>query len=316
MKLVLFNTPKLYLPHIKNFDGIQRMCKVYNIQFEHTRDEERTYKNDYDILIAYDKFIDPDRVPSNIKIIYGPGFFTFPSGPIVGPTRDDLVGRCAFNTLSEWNKNVYLDMATSLVVPIVCFPYGVETDYFYPENVAKEYDCILYVKSRPPELVAYAQKLLEEKGLRYKVFKYGSYNGNDYLYTLKRSKFMVVLDAHESQGFALQEAMSCNVPLLVLDIESMYDEMANGQTYTHEKYDPYLLIATSVPYWTDECGIIIHKKEQLSSSIDSMVNIYNTFTPRDYVLRTLSNEVCMKRILDYFTITPPGHPPGHPPSTT
>lgn len=307
MKLVLFNTPKLHFPHIKNFDGIQRMCKAYNIAFEHTRDEERTYKNDYDILIAYDKFINPDRVPKNIKIIYGPGFFTFPEGEIVGPLRYDLVGRCAFNTLSEWNKNIHIDMATTLQVPIECFPFGVETDYYYPENVEKEYDCILYVKSRPPELVSYTQTLLEEKGLKFKVFKYGSYNGNDYLHTLKRSKFMVVLDAHESQGFALQEAMSCNVPLVVLDIESMYDEMTNGQTYTYsrEKYEPYQLIATSLPYWSDECGMRIVEKEELSTTIDKMYKIYDTFTPRDYVLRTLSNEVCMKRILDYFKLIPP-----------
>jgi hypothetical protein len=308
MKLVLYNTPQMYFPHLKNYDGMQRMCHAYGIQFEHTRDEERTYQDNYDILIAYDKFIDPDKVPKRIKIIYGPGFFTFPSGPIVGPTRDDLVGRCAFNTLSEWNKQVYIDIASSLVVPIECFPYGVETDYFYPEsNIEKEYDCILYVKSRPIELVEYTKAILEQKGLRYKIFKYGSYNGSDFLHTLKRTKFMVVLDAHESQGFALQEAMSCNVPLLVFDIESMYDDMPDGvtHTYTQEKHGPYLLLATTVPYWSDECGILIHNKEELSQSIDKMTKIYNTFTPRDYVLRTLSNEVCMKRILDYFNLTPP-----------
>lgn len=307
MKLLLYNTPQLNYPHIKNYDGLQRMCKSYNIVFEHTRDEERTYRDDYEILIAYDKFIDPDKVPKKIKIIYGPGFFTFPSGPIVGPLCQDLVGRCVFNTLSEWNKDIHIDMVTSLLMPMECFPYGVETDYFYPENVEKEYDCILYVKSRPQEHVDFAKQLLEKKGLKFKIFKYGSYNGNDYLHTLKRSKFMVVLDAHESQGFALQEAMSCNIPLLVWDIESMYDDMFNGKSYTYsrEQYEPYLLLATSVPYWTDECGIRITKKEELSNSIDEMYKIYDTFTPREYILRNLSNEACMKRILDYFKLIPP-----------
>jgi hypothetical protein len=33
-----------------------------------------------------------------------------------------------------------------------------------------------------------------------------------------------------------------------------------------------------------------------------MMKTYETFKPRDYILETLSEEVCIKRILDYFKL--------------
>jgi hypothetical protein len=111
---------------------------------------------------------------------------------------------------------------------------------------------------------------------------------------------MLVIDAHESQGFALQEAMSCNVPLLVVDAMSMYDEKSDGINSVYDFLKPKKLLATSVPYWSDECGIKINEYDDLSNSIDKILS--NTYTPREYVVRTLSDKVCMKRMLDYFQL--------------
>ena len=49
---------------------------------------------------------------------------------------------------------------------------------------------------------------------------------------LQNSKYGIWLDAHESQGFALQEALSCNVPLLVWNISSMNQEY--NSTYNNK----------------------------------------------------------------------------------
>jgi len=144
--------------------------------------------------------------------------------------------------------------------------------------------------------------MLNQKGLQYKIFRYGSYNEEEYKSSLQKAKFMLTLDAHESQGFALEEAMSSGVPLLVMDATSMYDEMDNGVTVTYEYLRPKKLLATSVPYWSDECGIKITEQSEMSYAIDKMLTLYQTFTPRDYIVRTLSDEVCMRRILDYFHI--------------
>ena len=62
---------------------------------------------------------------------------------------------------------------------------------------------------------------------------------------IANSKYGIILDAHESQGFAIEEALSCNVPLLVWNVSSMSQE--EGGNYQH-------IPATSIPYWDKRCG--------------------------------------------------------------
>lgn len=298
MKVVLFGGG-----HHKNFDAIQRMCKSCNIEFENTNDLQRLSHNNYNILLSFSKYINPNDIPINIKIIYGPQFCVLPSNePVVGVRNDELSKRCVFNILSSWIKTSYLECVNDFIIPMKEFPFSVDTERFKPLQapITKEYDCIVYIKRRSNELVNYTLSLLNQKGMKYRVFKYGSYNEGDYVDTLRKSKFMLTLDAHESQGFALEEAMSCGVPLLVMDATSMYDEMDDGVRSTYAHLKPKRLLATSVPYWSNECGICITEQSELSNAIDIIISNYQMYRPRDYIVRTLSDEVCMRRILDYF----------------
>jgi hypothetical protein len=70
MKLILYTIN--IIPHHKNLDGIQRMCKSCNIDFEHSHDLNRIKQNDYDILYCISNYVDYTHIPKNIKIIYGP----------------------------------------------------------------------------------------------------------------------------------------------------------------------------------------------------------------------------------------------------
>jgi hypothetical protein len=301
MKLVLFIVNGY--PHNKNYQAIQRMCRSLNIEYEESNSIDRITQPNYDILLSCNVFVDPTLIPSNIKIIMGPQFFVLPEGVIVGKRDIVLSERCVYNILSPWIRNLYLEFVNDFIIPMKELPFAVDTNHFKPiNNIDKEFDCIVYVKRRSNELVNNTIMLLDQKGLQYKIFKYGSYNEQDYMNTLHRSKFMITLDAHESQGFALGEAMSSGVPLLVMDAQSMYDEMDNGITAAYEYLRPKKLAATSVPYWSDECGIKITEQIELSTAIDRMMTTYKDFTPRDYIVRTLSDEVCMKRILDYFEL--------------
>ena len=299
MKLLMYSN---YLPHHKNYDGIQRMCKSHSIEFEFTQDMNRIYGPGYNILLLNDTYVDPNSIPSSVKVVYGPQFFVFPSGPLVGPLRPELVGRCVYNTLSEWNRHVHLEMADSLIMPIGQFPFAVDTDRFTSTSTYKPLDCVVYIKLRSKQLVEYTINLLKEKNMSFTAFTYGSYNEQDYINALQSAKFMLTIDRHESQGFALCEAMSCDVPLLVVDCTTMYDEMVDGYTPIYQEHHPKKLIATSVPYWSNECGIKITEQSEISSAIDTMMTTYRSFTPRQYIIKTLSNEVCMQRILDYFNI--------------
>ena len=274
----------------------------YNIDFEYTNTIERIKEPNYDILYCMSNFIDPYEIPQNIKIIYGPQLWVIPVPPMVGTFDINLKDRCVFNLLSTWVEDYCREMASDFIMPISHFPLSVDIHTFKPLEQNKEYDCILYIKRRSNELVNYTVSMLNQKGLKYKIFRYGNYNEEEYKDSLQKAKFMLTLDAHESQGFALEEAMSTGVPLLVMDATSMYDEMDNGVNATYEYLRPKKLLSTSVPYWSDECGIKITEQSELSEAIDRMLTTYQTFTPRDYIVRTLSDEVCMRRILDYFKV--------------
>jgi hypothetical protein len=289
------------LPHPKNWLGIQRMCASCNIEFEYTNNIERVKDNNYDILYCMSNYVDPYSIPENIKIIYGPQLWVLPEEPMLGKFDENLKHRCVFNLLSSWVEN-YVREFGEFIMPISQFPIAVDTHKFKPEEVQKNFDCIVYIKRRSNDLVNHCIDILDQKKLTYKIFRYGSYNEEEYLSTLQRSTFMLVLDAHESQGFALQEAMSCNVPLLVVDATSMYDEKCDGINSVYDFLKPKKLLATSVPYWSDECGIKINELEidNLSNSIDKIMS--TTYTPREYIIRTLSDNVCMKRIVDYFQL--------------
>lgn len=287
--------------HIKNYQAIQRMCKSCNIDFETSNNLSRIIRDDYDILLSCFDFIDPDIIPKKVKIIFGPQFFVIPNGPITGQLIDKYSERCVYNGLSNWVKDYLLEFG-NFIVPIECFPFSVDTDKFVPGNREYKYDFLVYIKRRSNDVINYTIQLLKIKNLRYKIYKYGCYTEDEYIKDLHKSKSMIVLDAHESQGFALEEAMSCNVPLLVVDSTSMYDETQDGIKSTYRFLKPKKLYSTSVPYWSDECGIKITDKTELFDNIDLMLNTYEQFKPRDYVERTLSDKKCMERILSYFLL--------------
>ena len=78
------------------------------------------------------------------------------------------------------------------------------------------------------------------------------------------------LDAHESQGFALQEALSCNVPLFVWNITSMRQEY--GSSYND-------IPATTIPYWDERCGEYFYNINELEDKFNLFLSKLETYKP-------------------------------------
>ena len=166
---------------------------------------------------------------------------------------------------------------------------------------------MVYIKRRHPAIVSHVCDFLRGKGITtLHTYKYGSYTEANYVRDLQRARFMVVLDAHESQGYALEEAMSCNIPLFVMDATSMYDEVNERGSSVYAYLRPKKLTATSVPYWSDKCGVRFTDLSQRPAAFEDFTKKLDAgeFAPREYVLETLSPAVCMRRILDYFHLEP------------
>jgi len=308
MKLVCyFKRPKEY-PHRNTRESIENMCKSVGIEYEETSSIERLRESNYSILVSMAEFIDPEKenLPRHIKIVFGPHFWVFPRGEMVHEKKSENY-HCAFNCLSTWVKDCYYEFSHSFYAPLVPFPFSIPVEKFRPRNEEKS-KVILYIKRRNYNIVNKVRNLMKLliRNDEMIEIEYGHYREEFFIESLHRSKFMVVLDAHESQGHALEEAMSMNVPLLVVDCKSMYDEFTDLHTCTYDylKKDGKKLIATTVPYWSEkQCGLKLDEDEideKFVTCLFHMIEHYKEFEPRQFVLENLSDRVCMQRILDYF----------------
>ena len=97
------------------------------------------------------------------------------------------------------------------------WPIGIDTDIWRPalETSEPEIDVLIYDKIlwnreiRVPELLDPICYYLDKSCLSYKVIRYGTYRPDDYRSLLHKSRLMVFLCEHETQGLAYQEALSC-----------------------------------------------------------------------------------------------------------
>jgi glycosyltransferase involved in cell wall biosynthesis len=118
------------------------------------------------------------------------------------------------------------------------------------------------------------------------------YNESDYLTYMQQAKFGVILDASESQGFAIEEALSCNVPLLVWN--ARYISQGYGSRYAD-------IPCSSIPYWDERCGEYFYDLDELDRTYETFINKLDTYRPRDYILDNLTPERCMARFAELFS---------------
>jgi len=171
----------------------------------------------------------------------------------------------------------------------------VDTDLFRPSEgaeggVLKE-NVVVYFKRRKPGELQYIENVLRFYRIPYKVFVYGSYSEAEYMDYLKGAKYGIWLDAHESQGFALEEALSMNVPLLVWNVRVMSQEY--GSSYPD-------VPATTIPYWDESCGEVVYDWWDFTDVYSRFLSKLDSYRPRDFVIKELSIEVCEKRFLDFI----------------
>ena len=93
-------------------------------------------------------------------------------------------------------------------------------------------------------------------------------------------------------NFAIEEALSCNVPLLVWNVSSMnQEEVSNFPN----------IEATSIPYWDQRCGEFFYKKEEFETKYNEFINKLDIYKPREYVLENLSVEKCADNFKGLFS---------------
>ncbi len=236
-----------------------------------------------DIIYSPNNPINTSRHPTK-KFIFGPHFSVLPDGKL--RQIHNICKNSIYIQPSAWVVNLWKNKGANHVLPIAPFPFPVATEKFKPLNSAGD-KVFIYFKRRKPKELEFIKYELNKRNVQYAIFDYVKrYDENHYLQYLQQAKYGIILDAHESQGFAIEEALSCNVPLLVWSATTMNQEYGS-------RYEP--IPCTSVPYWDERCGEIFYKQEECGPKFDEFISKLDTYKPREYILENLSVEKCAER---------------------
>jgi len=186
----------------------------------------------------------------------------------------------------DWVKQLYMKWLPEN--KLFVWAVGIDTDLFYDmSKEQKEIDCLIYFKRRDESELNSVIDFLTQKEQTYKIIRYGSYSEQDFIDTLKISRYGIVIDKCESQGIAIEEMMAINLPLLVWDTPIWSDR---GSEYS--------VPATSVPYWDETCGVKFYNISELENAFNFFIKNKETFTPRRYVQENLDMAISAKKIID------------------
>ncbi|GGD53020.1 glycosyltransferase family 1 protein [Erythrobacter arachoides] len=183
---------------------------------------------------------------------------------------------------------------------VEAWPVGIDTSGWSPSNLTPEYDVLVYDKilwdyeSTKPRVVTPILDELRSRSLRVAVIRYGSYEEENYRSLLARSRSMVFLCEHETQGIAYQQALSCGVPLLAWD---------QGGPWLDPSYFPDKVVfepISSVPYFDSRCGERFASAEDFPAALHGFLTKLDAgaYDPRAFVLENLTLEACARRYVE------------------
>jgi len=206
----------------------------------------------------------------------GPNLVVVPqeSGGILNsPTIDRVIVPC------EWVKEVYERESSDLTGKIQRWLMGIDTEFWYPSKMKnKENGNILVYNKGQDDLCMKLMPVLKRHG-RVNVIKYGEYTPREYRQALDDATFMIWLSRSESQGLALLEALSMNVPVLAWD-------PGQWKYYSQELEKEFIFgNASSCPYFSSQCGLKFKSREEFESKLVEFMHKMKKmqFAPRNYV---------------------------------
>lgn len=186
---------------------------------------------------------------------------------------------------SEWVFDKYSKWISKEKLQI--WAIGIDTNQFYPNKNTKRYDCLLYFKRRTNQELTESIKILNKFNQTYYLLEYGNYKEDDFVNLINSCNYSFILNGTESQGIAIQEIMSCNCPVFVWDI-----------AFWNDRGEELRVPATSVPYWSSDCGI--KTTNNIKNYFEIFLNTLNKYHPRDFIENNFNLIQQSKELLKLF----------------
>jgi glycosyltransferase involved in cell wall biosynthesis len=192
---------------------------------------------------------------------------------------------------AEWMIDFYRDVP-SLARKSRAVPCGVDAEFWKPASVRKDRTAVVYWKSGDERFCEQVEAIVRRAGLE--PLRVRSRHGEHAIFTpdhlraqLDRAILSVFLSTFESQGIALAEAWSMNVPTVVWDPQG--DAEWRGRHFKS---------ASSAPYLTPATGIATRDVAGLEGAIAQALATLETFHPREWVLGNMTDAVCSRKLYE------------------
>jgi glycosyltransferase involved in cell wall biosynthesis len=189
---------------------------------------------------------------------------------------------------SQWVKNLAIEKFGFPENKIQVWPVGVNLSKL---NRNVKYDCLVYTKRRSNEELSQVLNFLENRNLNYNIISYGNYSESDLELLSSQSRFCFLLNGTESQGIAVQEIMSGNTPMFVWDV-----------THWNDQGPEWVVPASSVPYWSEECGEKFYTNCEMGETFDKFYSRIGEYNPRNFVENNLSYKKSVDKLLEIFDV--------------
>lgn len=165
----------------------------------------------------------------------------------------------------------------------------------------KDIDFVVYDKIRwnretiVPQIRDPLLNELSRRNLSFEILRYGQHTNDTYRRTVQRSRGLLFLCEHETQGMAYQEAMASNVPILAWDQGYWLDP-------NRPRWEPNPVPATSVPYFGAACGerFGYHGADDFAAALGRFLAKRETYAPRAWVAEHLSFEQSAQLYLEAY----------------
>jgi len=188
---------------------------------------------------------------------------------------------------SQWISKVYQADLPSLHGRCAIWPAGVDTKYWKPFQGKVHTKIILfYVKEYdgPFNNINSYIKVVEMMGYKVEYIHAGQYSPEQYREALKRCEFMVGFSHVDSQSLAWAEAWAMDKPTLLWKNTSI---ILQGKSVD----------CSTAPWLTDSTGYFFSNINEFTVLFHQISTNQLIFTPRQWVIENMSDEVCAKLLL-------------------
>ena len=192
---------------------------------------------------------------------------------------------------SEWTIEFYRDYPALAGKSRVC-PCGVDAEVWRPSGRAKARSAVVYWKSGDERFCDAVETVVRRCGLEplritSKHGEHGMFTPSAYRDALDRSVAGIFLSTFETQGIALAEAWSMDVPAVVWDPQG--EACWRGRSFTSRSSAPFLTPATGVTFRTID---------ELEPAFRATLNRLDGFQPRRWVQEHMTDAVCARLLYD------------------